>query len=118
MAETFTPGFPAYLDGQRVGALRHERKRNVQREREAARSARAEGRLGYQQAPNEGRMVRFEGGPPARDGGRSLRWDAAGPGGNGGYGKGGRGRGGGHSANGYGRYWSGHGRGGSENPSF
>ena len=61
-------------------------------------------------------MVRFEGGPPARDGGRNPRWDEAGPGGKGGKsqgGKGSRGKGGSPSASGNGRYEHGQGCGGS-----
>ena len=81
VVEIFTPGSPDYLKGQRTGALGQERKQNQRQEREAAASARAEGRLGSQQAPNAGRIVRFEGGQLALDGGRNLRWDAAGPGG-------------------------------------
>ena len=119
--ETFTPGPPAYLEGQRAGALQQERKRAQRQERDAANSAKAEGRLGYQQALNAGRMARFEGGPPARDGGRNLRWDAARPGGKSGKGQGGkgsRGKGGSLSASGNGRYGHGQGRGGSEHSSY
>ena len=65
---------------------------------------------GYQQAPGAGRVVRFEDGPPARDSGRNLRWDAAGLGGKGGKGKRGRGRGGGQSASGNRQYGHGQGR--------
>ena len=121
MDETFPPGPPAYLEGQRAGALQQERKRAQKQERESANSARAEGRLGYQQIPNAGRMVRFKGGPPARNGGRNPRWDAAGPGvkgGKGQSGKGSRGKGGSPSAGGNGRYGHGQGRGGSEHSSY
>ena len=72
MDEAFTPGSPAHLEGQRVGALVQELKQNLKQERKAANSAKVEGRLGYQQAPNAGRSVRFEGGPPAHGGGRDL----------------------------------------------
>ena len=94
MDETCTPGSPAYLEGQRVGALSHARKHGVPQERDAAKSIRPEGRPGDQQAPGENRMVRFESGAPARDGGRNPRWDAAGPSGKSGNGKSGRHRGG------------------------
>ena len=63
-----------------------ERKHAQKQERAAASSVKAEGRLGYQQAPNAGRMVCFAGGAPARDDGRDLRWDAAGPSGKSGKG--------------------------------
>ena len=89
MAETYTPGSPAYLEGQRAGALGLERKHNVQQERDAARTARPEGRSSNQQASSERRIANFEGGPPARDGGRNPCWDAARPGGKGGSGRGG-----------------------------
>ena len=105
MTETCTPGSPAYVEGQRIGALSHERKQNVQQELDAAKSTRPEGRFGNQQVLSERSMVRFEGGPPARDGGRNPRCDAAGPGGKGGGGKSGRHRGGG--GGGYGRYGGG-----------
>ena len=58
--------------------------------------------------------MRFEGGLPARDGGRSPLWDAAGPNGKGGNGRGGRHRGGGSGS--YGRYGAGQGRSGPEHP--
>ena len=63
-----------------------KRKHTQKQGRDAARSAQSEGRLGYQQAPNAGRMVCFAGGAPARDDGRDLRWDAAGPSGKSGKG--------------------------------
>ena len=87
MDETCTPGFPAYLEGQRAGALCHARKHGVPQERDAAKSTRPEGRPSDQQAPGKNRMVRFESGAPARDGGRNPRWDVAGPSGKGGIGK-------------------------------
>ena len=59
MDETFTPRSPAFLEGQRVGALQQECNRSQKQERDVANSAKAEGRLGYQQAPNAGRIVRF-----------------------------------------------------------
>ena len=59
-------------------------------------------------------MTRFEVGPPARDGERNSRWDAAEPGGKGGGGKDGRHRGG--SAASYGRYRGGQDRNGPEHP--
>ena len=116
MNETCNPGSPAYLEGQRIGALSHERKHNAQQERDAAKSARPKGRSGNQQAPSERRMAHFEGGPPARDGGPNRCWDAAGPGGKGGSGNGRRSRSGGATS--YGRYGSGQGRGGSEHPPY
>ena len=79
-----TPGSPAYLEGRRVGALSHARKHGVPQERDAAKSTRPEGQLSDQQASGENRVVRFESGAPARDGGRNTRWDAAGLSGNGG----------------------------------
>lgn len=117
--ETSTPGSSAYLEGQRAGALQQERKHAQRQERDAANSAKAEGRLGYQQAPNAGRMVRFEGGAPARAGGRNLRWDAAGLSGKSGKGQGdkrSRDKGGSPSAGGSGRY--GQGRGGFGHSSY
>ena len=90
----------------------------MQNQRQERNLARTEGRLGYQQAPNAVRVVRFEEGPPARDDGRNLRWDAAGPGGRGGQGKGSRGKGGGPSASSSGRYGHGQGHGGSELSSY
>ena len=86
LKETFTPGPPAFIEGQRAGALQMERKRAQKQGRDAANSAKGEGRLGYQQAPNSGRVVRFAGDAPARDGGHNLRWDAGGPSGKGGKG--------------------------------
>ena len=56
-AETFTPGSPAYLEGQRAEALGHGRRHSVQQEREAAWSARLEGRSSNQQAPSENRIL-------------------------------------------------------------
>ena len=46
MAETCTPGAPAYLQGQCIGVLGHERKQDVQQGRETAKSARPERRSG------------------------------------------------------------------------
>ena len=77
MEETSPPGSLASLEGQRAGALNLERKQNKKWDHRAATSARTEGRLGYQEAPGGGRMVRFEDGPPARDGGRNTRSDEA-----------------------------------------
>ena len=77
MEDTFTPGSPAFLEGQRAGVLSLERKHILKEKRDAARAAQAEGHLGYQLAA--GRMVRFAGAPggaPPRGRwvGRYTRW--------------------------------------------
>ena len=56
---TFTPGPPASLESQCVGALALKRKPNQKQERDSASGAQAEGRLGYQPASAAGRMARF-----------------------------------------------------------
>ena len=59
MEDAFTPGSPAFLEGQRAGAVTLERKHNQKQECDAARAAQADNRLGYQQSPASGRMARF-----------------------------------------------------------
>ena len=106
MADTFTPGSSAYIEGRRVGALGYERKHGTSPG--AAELPGSGGRFGGQHASGEDRMAIYEPGMPARDSGREVRWAATGPSGKGGHGKSGRHRGGGA---GYGRQGGGQDRG-------
>ena len=106
MADTFTPGSSAYIEGRRVGALSYERKHGTSPG--AAELPGSGGRFGGQHASGEDHMAIYEPGMPARDSGREVRWAATGPSGKGGHGKSGRHRGGGA---GYGRQGGGQDRG-------